>query len=119
MSERLSLPPPDCLDVTPGSPVAGQPCSECPYPSPCQVLAAGRRIAEQNLGAAGLRGELSQHDQLNALLLERLLNLRSDILVESAFTPEGLRDHLEHDEEIQSEMKTLAWGVVRMDGRFV
>jgi GGDEF domain-containing protein len=30
-----------------------------------------------------------------------------------------LKDHLEHDTELQEELKRMEWGVVRLDGRFV
>ena len=52
-------------------------------------------------------------------ILDRLLNLRLDTLVNTAFTPEGLMDHLQNDTELRQELGQGQWGVIRLDGRFV
>lgn len=100
----------------------GVPCEGCPLQSTeigCIALRAGQTIAEQENTIQNLTEEKVRREEENALLLERLFNLRLDTLVDTAFTPEGLRDHLEHDAEIQQELRQLKWGVIRLDGRFV
>lgn len=106
-----------CLDQTPGIE-----CEGCPFVTQaagCVALKAGKTILSQRAEIARLTQENDSHEQENALLLERLFNIRLDTLVGTAFTPEGLRDHLQHDVEMQREMQELQWGVVRLDGRFV
>jgi hypothetical protein len=68
---------------------------------------------------ASLQEANEAQERQNAEILERLLNLRLDVLVTEAFTPEGLKDHLEHSPELQAELGKMRWGVIRLDGRFV
>lgn len=74
---------------------------------------------EQHGDITRLEGENERRERENAELLDRLLNLRLDTLVETAFTPGGLRDHLQNESEIQEELTQQNWGVLRLDGRFV
>ena len=74
---------------------------------------------EQSASIAHLTEESERQEREAEELLTRLFNLRMDTLVDDAFTPEGLRDHLEHDAALQEVMQSGRWGVVRLDGRFV
>ncbi len=126
MPVRINELPP-CLE--PASPTRGKACEDCDFLREgvrCVSLAAGQKAVEQ----AGVNQELAAvvHDltkekkeweREKLALIERLLNLRTDTLIETAFTPEGLRDHLHHDRDIQEELAELNWGVLRLDGRFV
>lgn len=110
MSEiRPTVTPFDCIDLAPGSTTRGLPCDGCELlnrPEGCPALLAGQ--------------ELEQRERENAELIARLLNIRIDVLVETAYTPAGLRDYLQANENgIQSEMDQMQWGVLRLDGRFV
>ncbi len=119
-----------CLDLE-NTQNLGVRCPECPLAeSDCQPLAAGRLILTQqatieDLGAqvtdreAALAAAQQEFEVEKSRILERLFNLRIDTLVETAFTPEGLKDHLIHDTEIQAELRQMRWGIIRLDGRFV
>lgn len=116
--------PLDCLDTSDQDNL-GQRCEACPIQD-CTALAAGELILRQQTDIDQLTEKNAMLEEANrqaeiekAHLLERLFNLRLDSLVETAFTPEGLKDHLMNDAEILAELKTLNWGVVRLDGRFV
>ena len=121
-----AVPPLYCVDQDPRVGTFGVPCEGCPLLPDCNALAAAQLALRQeseitDLTAANslLEEQNAQRERENAVLLARLLNLRVDVLVESAFTPEGLRDHLLHDERIQEEMAAMRWGILRLDGRFV
>jgi len=102
-------------------------------PEGCSVLKAGQTLVAREAEIVtltsknqaltfenqSLRDANEEIERENALLIERLFNLRIDTLIQTAFTPEGLKDHLEHDNEIQEELRGMQWGVVRLDGRFV
>jgi GGDEF domain-containing protein len=92
----------------------------------CAALAVGELILRQQTDIDRLTTRNTELEEANRQaeiekghLLERLFNLRLDSLVETAFTPEGLKDHLMNDSEIQAELKKFNWGVIRLDGRFV
>lgn len=121
--QPLAIPLPlHCIDLAPASPTIGEPCPDCPLIAQglgCRALRAGVAIAQQREEITELT-EANRQGQLDyKLLLERLLNLRLDALVNTAFTPKGLRDHLSEDEAIREELKQRQWGVIRLDGRFV
>lgn len=120
--ELSSTPPLLCLDQAPESTTFAVPCEGCPLISTeagCAALTGAQVIRSQGREIARLTEENQRTQEINAILLERLLNLRIDALVGTAFTPEGLRDHLTHDEQIQEELRKRNWGAVRLDGRFV
>lgn len=112
MSElQPTITPLDCAQVD--TPTLALPCDGCELlqrPEGCGVLNAVVELIRRN----------EQHERENAELLARLLNIRIDVLVDTAYTPEGLRDYLQANENgIQSEMAQMQWGVLRLDGRFV
>jgi GGDEF domain-containing protein len=107
-----------CID-TQNLTALGLPCEDCPLLPDCKALEAGQRIVALEAELRVSSEENERHELSNARLFERLLNLRLDALVETAFTPEGLKDHLMHDEGIAEELQQGNWGVVRLDGRFV
>jgi GGDEF domain-containing protein len=116
--------PLNCIDQSDPD-ALGQRCEACPIQD-CTALAAGELILRQQTTIDILTERNSELEEENRLaeiekahLLERLFNLRLDSLVETAFTPEGLKDHLMNDSEIQEELRAGNWGVVRLDGRFV
>ncbi|HSD56503.1 MAG TPA: diguanylate cyclase [Candidatus Saccharimonadales bacterium] len=76
-------------------------------------------LAEKDLQIEQLNRDKIQQEQVNELLVTRLFNLRIDSLVQEAFTPEGLQDVLEYEEDVIEELKRGEWGVIRLDGRFV
>lgn len=94
-----------CTDTSDLS-TLGLPCEDCPVlPDDCRALAAGKLI-------------LAQQRRLGTQQ-ERLQAMRIDSIVDNAFTPEGLRDHLLYDANLAEELRQLQWGVVEVDGRFL
>jgi hypothetical protein len=112
MSEtRPLIAPMDCARLD--TPTQGLPCVGCERldtPEGCLALNAVIELTRRN----------AELERQNAELLARLLNIRVDVLVDRAYTPEGLRDYLQYNENgIQGELNEMAWGVIRLDGRFV
>lgn len=114
MTEFVPNLPLYCIDSS--QPEAlGQPCEGCPMREQavgCIALKAGVELAEKN-------DEVKQAEDEKLRLLERLFNLQTDTLIEDAFSPAGFQDHLRNTPELQEKMRSLNWGVIRLDGRFI
>lgn len=129
---------PDCIGPGPDSPTLGIACEGC-VPD-CDTLAYGRQVlglvtSTRELAytnglmesvATGLRHELAEaqatlETRTGHLItaIERILMMRQDSLIPTAFTPEGIRDLLTHDPTLGQEILRGNCGVIRLDGRFV
>jgi hypothetical protein len=117
--------PLNCID--PSKPEQlGQPCDGCPLIEQsigCAAMKNGAEIAvafeEKDRQISDLEESNFKKDEINKKLLERILDLRIDSLVDTAYTPEGFKDLLMRSPELKDELTKMQWGVVRLDGRFV
>lgn len=97
-------------------------CDDCPYTSSpkelCKVLGLAMLRDNLMLRVTEQLNEIERLAEENASLENRVDKLGKDRLLQ-VYSPAGLVDLIEHDQQLQDELAGDDWGIIYMDVRFL